>query len=179
MMFFPARVSIISQKDHSREGCDLQGRFPVKDLGGRTCFARMGLLRRPKRFFQEPTRVSSVFVAMLMLSSFRCSCFFSEDFLRIVLASPSLGFAPIQEVLRDNGIHRTTHENHFMFEVLDACPRKMSYGSSLRCLHSASTPIPDALLENGFSFDRDVLWIASGNRPCRHDPDKNASWLGT
>ena len=43
-------------------------------------------------------------VAMLMLSPFQCSCFFSEDFLRIVLASPSLGFAPIQKVLWDNGI---------------------------------------------------------------------------
>ena len=73
--------------------------------------ARMGLFLLPKRFFKEPTRASSMLVVMLMLSSFRCSCFFSEDFLRIVLASPSLGFAPIQDVLRDNGIHRTTFEN--------------------------------------------------------------------
>ena len=87
--------TLSNPKDFSREGCDLQVRFPVEDPFAVELVARMGLFRRPKRFLQEPTRASSMLVAMLMLSSFRCSCFFSEDFLRIVLASPSLGFAPI------------------------------------------------------------------------------------
>ena len=67
----------------------------MKDLFAVELGARMGLILRPRRFFKEPTRASSMLVAMLMLSSFRCSCCFSEDFLQIVRASPSPGFAPI------------------------------------------------------------------------------------
>ena len=120
-------------------------------FGGRTFFACMGLLHRPKRFFQEPKRVSSMLVAMLMFSFFRCSCSILEDVLWIVPALPSLGFC------YDPRCFRKAPENHFRFKVPDA----ISWGDVLRIWFASPAwgfaPILDVLLENGFPFDKEAF----------------------
>ena len=64
--------------------------------------------------------------------------------------------APIQDVLWDNGIHRTTPENHFCLKVLHA----ISWEDVLRIRFASPAcgfaPIQD-LLENGFSFDKEAF----------------------
>ena len=79
--------------------------------------------------------------------------------------------APIEDVLWDNGIHRTTPENQSCLPVLDA----ISLGDILRIAFASPAwgfaPIRDVLLENGFPLTKRRSRTTSENRLCRPDPD--------